>query len=349
MGEIEFDTYLLFFFSALGVLNGLVLTIYFLFLAKPWHISNGFFAALLLVLTIRIGKSIFYHFNGELSEAYIQIGISACFFIGPLLYLYCHSILRPDGPVRKYWKPHLVVLAIAIGFVGFYFPYRANFKLWQDILMNSIYLQWTVYMLLSAMVLRPILVKKFSSKEKLPSVYSWLINVYVGVFLILISYLTGYYTSYIAGALTFSVITYFVLLFFILNKNNKSVLYLNSIQKEKQRIAKPKADILLFRLTELMGKDKLYLNPNLKSEEVARKLGVSVHQLSKLLNDHLGQRFSDIINAYRIDHSKELLRTRKNLTLEAIGNESGFNSKTSFYNAFKKNEGQTPAQFSRQN
>ena len=348
MAEIEFDTYLLFFFSALGVLNGLVLTIYFLIIAKPWHISNGFFAALLLVLCIRIGKSLFFYFNKQLSEVYIHIGISACFFIGPLMLLYCHSIVKPDGWMVKNWKWHLGLLAVVIGAIGFYFPYRANFDLWQDVLMNTIYAQWLIYMLLSGLILQPLLVNKFASKERLPSVHAWAIHIYFGVFLILLSYLTVFYTSYIAGALTFSVITYFLLLFFILNKNNKSVLYLNSIQKEKQRISASRAAELIQGLKKLMQEDKLYLNPNLKSETVASKLGISVHQLSKVLNEHLGKRFSELINTYRVDHSKKLLRTHKKLTLEAIGNESGFNSKTSFYNAFKKSVGQTPAQFAKQ-
>lgn len=348
MAEIGFDTYLLFFFSGLGVFNGLVLTAYFLFIAKPWHISNGFFAALLIVLCVRIGKSLFFHFNEHIADIYIHIGISACFFIGPLFYLYCNSIVNPNGKVIRYWKLHLVLLTVIIGSIGLIFPYRANYGIWQDYLMNSIYLQWLVYMVLSAVVLRPILVKKFRGKEKLPSVYSWLINVYFGVLAILIAYLTVYYTSYIAGALTFSVITYFLLLFFILNKNKKGVLYLNSIKKDKQRIPIMEAELLLARFRELMQHEKLYLNPNLKSEEVAKKLNLPVHQFSKLLNEHAGKRFSEIINEYRIAFSKELLHSNKNLTLEAIGNESGFNSKTSFYAAFKKRMGQTPAQFLKQ-
>lgn len=348
MAEIGFDTYLLFFFSGLGVFNGLLLCVYFLIIAKPWHISNGFFAALLIVLCVRIGKSLFFHFNEHLADIYIHIGISACFFIGPFYYLYCNSIINPNGRVMRYWKLHLVLLTTVIGAIGFYFPYRPSYGIWQDYLMNAIYLQWLIYMILSALVLGPLVAKKITGKEKLPSVYSWLINVYFGVLAILMAYLTGYYTSYIAGALTFSVITYFLLLFFIFNKNKKGVLYLNSIKKNKQRIPVEEAELLLDRFRALMQHEKIYLNPNLKSQEVASRLDLSVHQFSNLLNEHAGKRFSEIINEYRIAFSKELLRSNTNLTLEAIGNESGFNSKTSFYTAFRKLVGQTPAQFLKQ-
>ena len=57
---------MLFFFSALGSFNGLVLGFYFLFFAKPYHISSRFLGALLLMISIRTGKSVIFHFNPDL-------------------------------------------------------------------------------------------------------------------------------------------------------------------------------------------------------------------------------------------------------------------------------------------
>ena len=57
--------------------------------------------------------------------------------------------------------------------------------------------------------------------------------------------------------------------------------------------------------------------------------------------------FPDYVNNLRVGKAKEFLRTGEfsNYTLVAIGLEAGFNSKTSFYNTFKKNTGLTPLQF----
>ncbi len=84
---MELSRELLFFFSALGAFNGIVLGLYFLFFAKPKHISNSFFGAFLLMLSIRVGKSVFFHFNTDLSFHYLQLGLTACFFIGPFFVL----------------------------------------------------------------------------------------------------------------------------------------------------------------------------------------------------------------------------------------------------------------------
>ncbi len=60
---MDFGTKLLFFVSALGAFNGLVLSVYFFFFSTKKNLSNYLFAALLLVLSIRIGKSVAYFFD----------------------------------------------------------------------------------------------------------------------------------------------------------------------------------------------------------------------------------------------------------------------------------------------
>ena len=84
---------LLFFFSALGAFNGLLLGLYFFFFAKKKYLVNYFLGALLLALSIRIGKSVFLYFDGKLPRMYLQIGLSACFFIGPFLYFFTRSAI----------------------------------------------------------------------------------------------------------------------------------------------------------------------------------------------------------------------------------------------------------------
>ncbi len=345
---MSLENYILFFFSALGVFNGLVLTIYFLVIAKPWHISNGFFASLLLVLCIRIGKSLFFYFNPDLANTYIQLGISACFFIGPLLYFYSLSIFKSNSLVFKYWKFHLTLLALIICIAGFYFPYRQHLALWKNYFMYIVYVQWFIYMLLTAFIIFPIIRKKWLQNDQIPTIDSWVINVFLGTLAVFAAYVTGFYTSYIVGALSFSVITYLLLLFFIFNKNKKSVLYLSSLKLEKRKIPNERASELLTKLKQLMDDEKVYLNPNLKLEDLAERLGMSVHGLSSLLNDTMGNRFTEMVNNHRIEFAKQLMLSNKNLTLEAIGYESGFNSKSTFYNSFKKSVGVTPAMYLKQ-
>ena len=107
---MEASRELLFFFSALGAFNGLLLSFYFLFFAKSKHISNYFLGTLLLAMSIRIGKSVFYFFNPDLGREFLQIGISACAFIGPSLYFYIKSMTSPPGKFSSTWKYHFLIL-----------------------------------------------------------------------------------------------------------------------------------------------------------------------------------------------------------------------------------------------
>lgn len=72
--------------------------------------------------------------------------------------------------------------------------------------------------------------------------------------------------------------------------------------------------------------------------EVAEKTYVSQWHLSKLLNRHIGQSFSDILNHVRIEHAKELLKDPA-LRIGDISEQVGFLDLAHFSRVFKKQEG----------
>ncbi len=75
------------------------------------------------------------------------------------------------------------------------------------------------------------------------------------------------------------------------------------------------------------------------------ELDISQHQLSEILNNSLGKSFTDYINIARIEESRQLLIHKRDASILEIAFESGFNSKSSFYNAFKKFTGKTPGEY----
>ena len=90
-----------------------------------------------------------------------------------------------------------------------------------------------------------------------------------------------------------------------------------------------------------------FMDPLLSLESLSEDLGMGTTSLSKLMNAHAGSNFSDYINKYRVEQSKQLLSDShfSAYTIVAIGMECGFNSKSTFYSAFKKFTGQTPSTF----
>lgn len=125
--------------------------------------------------------------------------------------------------------------------------------------------------------------------------------------------------------------------------------------EQKQRYAKSslkgqESEQLWSNVMQLMEQDKLYRNPELRLNELAEKTGRSLHHVSQVINENKHISFSDFVNEYRVDEAKELLLSPRasEITIFAISLEVGFNSKTAFYNAFKKITGKTPSQFKKE-
>ncbi len=342
---MEISRELLFFFSALGAFNGIVLSFYFLFFAKPKHISNQFLGAFLLMMSIRTGKSVFFYFNHNLSLHFLQFGLTACFFIGPFLYFYIKSIVKPESNIKIEWKFHFVILLLIVLTIGFLYPFKTNVDLWRPYFIKTIYYSWLAYSLLAGYQLLPIIKKVFDKTSKIKSLEVWVLSIYFGNFVVWAAYTYSRFTSYIVGALTFSFLFYLVLLFLFFNKKKRSIIFNYSEKYSDKKIEESKANELIKKLEIIMNDDKLFQNANLKSSDVAKKMQLTTHQFSQLLNDNLEKNFAVFVNEYRIEAAKIMLLKNNSFTLEAIGYECGFNSKSTFYNYFKKIVGKTPAQF----
>ena len=345
---MEFSRELLFFFSALGAFNGVLLGLYFLFFIKNKKTFHSFLGLLLLLLSIRVAKSIFLYFNPSLLELFVQIGLSACFLIGPSLYLYLISATNKNSWSFKNWWIHLIPYLLLISVISYIFPYYENLLLWKKYLIEAIYWQWFMYLLFSGYYIRTVLKKIFIKTVKLHPNEIWKTTVFTGVFVIWVAYNTTAYTSYITGAISFTFILYmlFLVLFFKSKKEKiEPVLKAKYVDK---KIEPSSANVHIERLNSLMIKDKLFKRANLKSSDVAKILQITTHQLSQLLNDNLGKSFPVFINEYKIEETKRMIHNYPNLTLEAIGYECGFNSKSTFYTTFKRLVGKTPAKFREQ-
>jgi AraC-like DNA-binding protein len=107
-------------------------------------------------------------------------------------------------------------------------------------------------------------------------------------------------------------------------------------------------DNLYFQKLEILCKDQhIYTDSTLNREKVAEKLGISAGYVSQIINSVTGDNFANYINKFRVEAVKEMISNfeYENYNLLAIGLESGFTSKTTFYKAFKKVTGQTPNEY----
>ena len=341
-----FGDKVLFFFSALGAFNGLILSMYFFFFAAKKHLSNYFLGALLLVLSIRIGKSVAYFFDYGLPRTFLQIGLTACFFIGPFLYFFIRSEIHQVKKLPGSWTWQILTWLFIILGVGAVYPYENFPKLWGKYFVPLIYLQWGVYIVFSILLLKPLL-KKIAQKENLKPYEKWILAICGVVLLLFTSYVWAYLGitkgSYIMGALIFSFIIY-VTAFTLLYRRKITDLSSLSAQKYADRkLNDEEAQLLIGKLKRVMTEKELFKDPNLKVNELAKEISISGHQLSQLLNNKIEKNFTLFVNEYRINEACKMLSTNTNLSIEGIGNEVGFNSKSTFFTAFKKIKGTTPS------
>ncbi|GEM_PF-4826835 len=103
------------------------------------------------------------------------------------------------------------------------------------------------------------------------------------------------------------------------------------------------------KLHSLMVEDKLFLNPELTRSMVANILELSDSYLSELISTTLNTSFNDYINEFRVKRAIDIFNDRKSniFSIEAIGYESGFKTKSVFYKAFKKVTQKTPGEYRR--
>lgn len=345
---MHLDNQLIFFFSALGAFNSTVLSIYFLFFAKPSSNSNYFLGGLLAVLSIRVWKSLFFYYNPELSKNYLQIGLSACFLIGPFLYFYIKSKTNQSKTSNRTYYIQLTFLFLLILGVGLAYPYQKNIGLWTNHFYGIINFQWFICIVVSAALLKNTLRKLFTVNEKLSYDETWLISVFFGVSIIWFAYFTASYTSYITGALSFSFVFYLSVLLLFYKRKKEFVVAVKKEKYASHQIAEDEANQLLQKIEAIINEEELYKNPNLTLPLLAKKNNIRPQLLSQLVNNNLNKSFSTFINEYRIEEAKQLLKTNPNLKIEIIAEQCGFNSNSTFYAAFKKITGTTPSKYANQ-
>lgn len=104
------------------------------------------------------------------------------------------------------------------------------------------------------------------------------------------------------------------------------------------------AEQLEARLSSLLSREQLYLDPELSLQRLARRLHVPARDLSAAVNRTQAQNVSQYINGFRLEHAAGLLAGGSD-SVTAIAAQSGFLSRSNFYREFQRVYGQTPAGF----
>ena len=114
----------------------------------------------------------------------------------------------------------------------------------------------------------------------------------------------------------------------------------------KSALTTERKEAIKSKITRLFDNKKPFLNPDFSMEILSETIGYPKHQITEVLNVDIGKNFFRFVNEFRVEEVKKQLRDSKNhYSIEAIGYECGFNSKSSFFTVFKKVTGKTPQEF----
>ncbi len=100
-------------------------------------------------------------------------------------------------------------------------------------------------------------------------------------------------------------------------------------------------------IEQVIRAGQLYLDPHLSLTSLSEVVKICEGYISQLINYFTEQNFTSYINSLRVEEAKRLLQDSNydHFTMVAIGMESGFNSKSTFYAAFKKYTGISPTEY----
>ncbi|MEA3450783.1 MAG: helix-turn-helix domain-containing protein [Bacteroidota bacterium] len=301
---------------------------------------------------------------------------SSFFLLNPAFYLYSRSLINVNFKLKPTQLLHLIPY-IFLEFSNHYFLlsfkseifFNIDKNLWIRILYALLFfISLIVYNTLSIISVhkhRMNLKNEFSNIERNQRL-SWLM-------FIVILYTVYVVTSTILGFLNFiyndfetskiynysaSLFITFILGFYgikqeqIYKKHTTNIDNFKDDEKyKKSKLTDKKKNDIKDLLLLYFKNEKPYLNSDLNMLFLSKKLNIPKYQLTEILNTTIGKNFFQFVNEYRVNTVKEKLidPDNDNFSIEAIGYDCGFSSKSSFFSVFKNETGQTPLQFKNSN
>ncbi len=102
------------------------------------------------------------------------------------------------------------------------------------------------------------------------------------------------------------------------------------------------------KLLLLLNEKKIYKQNDLTLQKVSELLDTTRHNTSQVINEHFDLNFFELINKYRIEEAKVLLKKgerNKGFNIIDVAYEVGFNNKVTFNKSFKKYNKITPSEY----
>jgi AraC-like DNA-binding protein len=300
-----------------------------------------------------------------------------CIWLVYSIYIYFKTLMQPQKPNKPMISSLIITLVLyMLLYVLFSLIFEpvyiyslkdisiniSNPMLWLRIVLFLHYIVLFIFAMVSALKMyrehKQTIASQFSYQEKIS--LSWLpyiliLFIFNGIATIFDIFLSGYALElYIFSNFAYAI---FYLICGFLIVNQQDIIY-NDISPECEDIQEGEKEAQLQniplnvriqlknKLLQLMEEEKIYLNPELRLDNVARTLHTNRTYLSIVIKEDFDDSFIGFVNRYRIEEAKSLIVDMANKSsLYEIAEQVGFKSLSSFNTFFKRHTNQTPALF----
>jgi len=300
-----------------------------------------------------------------------------CFLFAPLVYIYVCMFTGNKVSIRN---PLFLITALCISMVLYFavefaFMPRAEQLVYLNGVLNEPYpdqmaLANGLFIIMQQVYFTVAAYKTYRYKKDINQLLSnfdktrweyiyrfiviiWVLNLititlYISLPMVQVEYI---YLPLVLTAIYFYILTYSFNQNSVFTKSDyEEFLDENRLPAAELHAEKPKPEEDLEELKEhlltFLSEKEPFTNQDLTLEMLAEQIQLPINRLSAVINRGLNKNFYDLINENRVEKSKKLLKEMvQENTIEYIAYESGFNSRASFYRAFKKHTGLTPTQY----
>lgn len=359
-----------------------ILFLFFFIFLKPGRLlPNTLLAFVILTPVVNFISNLFI-LNGLASSAFLivfYLGLFTSFLFAPLVFAYVEILC---GKKIKWKNPLFFITAISMLTIIYLCMHTLLMNdIEQGLFMQNlkdekfpfnIEVVNIVFILLQQIYFTFSAVRVYRFKKTLPQVLSstevtrikftqrfigliWTLNlITIGLYATLPMYQVEYIALPVVIMVIYSFIIYFGFRYNAIfdfetynafKKSNTKVSNFEQLSKAKISDVTSNQDPLVLSIVQHIEETCAFLRNDYSLYDLANELKISTSKVSGEINNNLNESFSDLINRYRVNKAKELLKDKTNYSIEAISVDAGFKSRASFYRSFKKHTKQTPSEF----
>ena len=311
------------------------------YISRKRSLSGVLLSVVFVSVTIRIVKSLLWVYTDNVDLWILNVGFISHSVYGPALFLFLYCEL-----FQKRWNNYFLLHFIPSFFLLVTISSLTLEDFWYSFGYTALLIQQGCYIVATWILFFIGLYREPLNHTREKERIYWYVLLLLGGFLFQFAYFSNYIlglTPYLMGPMVYAIFLFVTSIFIF---RYPQVLRAPNGRKN-QKISNVETLMIKKRLLDHMEQNQPFLNPDCTLTSLSKEINTQPYKLSRLINDEFSQNFSAFLNTYRIRRAMEILKDENyaNIKISAIAFDCGFNSLSSFNQAFKKNTLQTPSEF----